>query len=203
MSEINKPTTPLIDISEEAKKKALEKKIVLPPPPNRPAATPPRRHVFIMEDLMKLFEVSRSTIQRWISNARKGIGSFPTPEKKVTSEGLRLEWNCDAIMEYLNSQNCETPQEPLNPMNNTMLTLTVEDLMQRFKKTRVTIYRWAKKARSGHGTFPPPLNTGGRKRQKLVWSFDTVVAFEKNQNSGRPQPPLDSVSEVKDCEQLE
>ena len=202
MSEIKKPTTPLVVISEEEQKKALVMEIVVPPSSNRPAADP-RPPVFIMEDVTKIFEVSRSTIHRWIANARKDIGSFPTPEKKVISGGLRLEWNCDAIIGYLNSQNCETPQSPSTPVNRKNLTFDVEDLMYRFKKTRVTIYRWAKKARSGHGTFPPPINTGGRERQKLVWSKDAIVAFEKNQNTGRPQPPLDSVSAVKDCEQLE
>jgi predicted DNA-binding transcriptional regulator AlpA len=57
-------------------------------------------------ELMKIFDVSRPSIYRWASEARRGVGTFPKPLDVCGWRRQQLRWNRDEIMAIVNS-DCE------------------------------------------------------------------------------------------------
>jgi predicted DNA-binding transcriptional regulator AlpA len=66
-----------------------------------------RKEVFMIEpllnveDLMRMFHISRVTLYRWIALARKGEGHFPLP---VFGRKQKLCWHRDAVEQFCKTQ---------------------------------------------------------------------------------------------------
>jgi len=73
--------------------------------------------------------------------------------------------------------------------------IRIDEVQRILSVSAATIYRWLAESRRGVGTFPLPVNTGGRKR-RLLFTRASILAFLENQNSGTSQPPLNFVSEA-------
>jgi len=64
-----------------------------------------------------------------------------------------------------------------------------------------TIYRWLAETRRGVGTFPLPVNTGGRKR-RLLWTRTSIVEFLNNRDREVTQPSLNFMVETERTKRL-
>jgi len=74
-------------------------------------------------------------------------------------------------------------------------TLTVEDLMQILKLSRVSVYRRLKEARAGRGGLPLPIPSGTK--QRLRWNAETVRQFLENANDTPQTPPALKIESAK------
>jgi predicted DNA-binding transcriptional regulator AlpA len=68
-------------------------------------------------------------------------------------------------------------------------TLTVEDIRQIFKLSRVSIYRRLREARAGRGGLPLPIPTGPK--QRLLWNAEDVRKFLHNNETPQTPPTLE------------
>ena len=75
--------------------------------------------------------------------------------------------------------------------------LTIFDLMVLFVVAESTIRRWTREARAGRSRFPLPLDmgrNGGKGRSKLLWSRESILAFQngsQSEASQRSEPPVE------------
>jgi len=74
-------------------------------------------------------------------------------------------------------------------------TLTVKDLMQILKLSRVSVYRRLKEARAGHGGLPLPIPSEGKR--SLRWNAEAVRQFLQNANDTPQTPPALEIESAK------
>jgi predicted DNA-binding transcriptional regulator AlpA len=66
--------------------------------------------ILLLDEVATLLRVSKSTINRWLAERRKGIrGNFPLP---ISLPGGKIRWLASDIDAYLQSQ--ATQQPPIN-----------------------------------------------------------------------------------------
>jgi predicted DNA-binding transcriptional regulator AlpA len=70
-------------------------------------------------------------------------------------------------------------------------TLTVKDLMEILKLSRVSVYRRLKEARAGRGGLPLPIPTGTKR--SLRWNTEDVRKFLQNANETHKTPPTQEI----------
>ena len=70
-------------------------------------------------------------------------------------------------------------------------TLTIQDIMRIFHVSQVSVYRWVSLARQGKGNFPLPI---GEHRQKLLWSRESIIAYQKTNETQSP-PTIESATQ--------
>jgi predicted DNA-binding transcriptional regulator AlpA len=75
-------------------------------------------------------------------------------------------------------------------------TLTVKDLMQILKLSRVSVYRRLNEARAGRGGLPLPIPTGAKR--SLRWNAEDIRKFLENAND---VPQMPSKQEIESAAQ--
>ena len=78
---------------------------------------------FTVEDLMRIFQLSRVSIYRRLREARAGRGGLPLPIPTGTKRSLR--WNAEDVRKFMQSADDEPQTQP---------TLKIESATQRQKR---------------------------------------------------------------------